>query len=305
MSLIFKMYQDSFLPEIVRLWNESANEWPGFYPQTTETFSHLIVNNRRFRPEFFLVAELYGKPIGFIHFDIVDVQPYPLSGVINALMIHPEYRYHGYGTKMLKEVIFLLERKGVMAIDAMGAWPYSSFYATMIDGSERAGVPNDQRAMIWLLDKMGFISQRKSSRMRCRLDDFNDEPEDGEQVYYQTRMGKDTWLDYAFRGWELFDHVLLSDSGKVLSRAVHARMNGQSEYEKKELHAVFGVNTPQSLRGNGYATRNLRLMLSRMHTKCNAKEAELHVYIDNFPAIALYNKLGFISLNKCTAMQKR
>lgn len=305
MSLILKMYQDNLLPTIVNLWNESASQWPGFYPTDEKVFTSLITGNRRFRPEFFLVAEVYNTKIGWIHFDIVDEPPYERAGVINALLVHPDHRYHGYGSKMLAEAVFLLERKGVHLIDAMGAWPYSSFYATMIDGSERAGIPNDQQAMTWLLDKSGFISQRKSARMRCRLESFNFEPGEGEQVYYQTRLGKNTWLDYAFRGWELFDHVLISDSGKVLSRAVHARMTGQSEHEQKELHAVFGVNTPENQRGKGYATRNLQLMLSRLRRDQNAQEAELHVYIDNFPAIKLYNKLGFISQGNCTAMQRR
>ncbi len=305
MSLILKIYQQSLLPAVVGLWNESVTEWPGFYPQTEETFTNLIINNRRFRPEYLLIAEVYGTKIGWIHLDIVDVPPYERAGVINAMLIHPDYRYQGYGTKILQEAIHVLERKGVHLIDAMGAWPYSSFYATMIDGSERAGVPNDQRAMIWLLDKCGFMSGRKSTRMRCKLATFNDEPQEGEQVYYQTRLGKNTWLDYAFRGWELFDHVLISDSGKVLSRAVHARMTGQSAYENNELHSVFGVNTPESQRGKGYATRNLQLMLSRIKRQYNGQEAELHVYTDNFPAVKLYSKLGFIPKGKCTAMQRR
>lgn len=304
MGLVFRMYQDTFLDSLVGLWNDSAREWHGFFPLTPELMQRHIINSLRFRAENFLLAEYNGRHVGWVHFDVVDQPPYEKAGVINALLVHPDYRCQGIGSKLMQEALFRLQRRGVNLYDALGAWPYSSFYAGLIDGSERAGVDERDRAMLWLMDKFEFIRQRQSYVMRAHCCEFSHQIGDNEQTYYQSRAGKQTWLDHAFRSWELFDHVLLSDSGRVLSRAIHARMDGLSEYTGREMHAIFGVHTPESARGRGMATRNLQLLLSRLNI-AGVQEAELHVYTDNQPALRLYNKLGFARTGTCVCMRRR
>lgn len=298
MGLVLRIFQDNFIPALVELWNSSATDWHGFFPLTPDIFAAHILGCPRFRPENLLLAEYMGNPIGWIHYDVVDQPPYEKAGVICALLIAPDHRCQGFGSKLLQEAVFRLERRGVRTLVGLGAWPYSPFYATLINGSERAGVPETDQAMVWLLEKYDFIPARKSYTMRTTLESFTQGPGSDEQVYYQSRAGKNTWLDYVFRNWELFDHVLLSDSGQVLSRAIHARMNGLCEHEGKEVHAVFGVNTPSELRGHGYALRNLQFLFARLRA-AGAQEAELHVYTDNASALKLYDKLGFRKLGVC------
>lgn len=304
MGMYFRIFQDDLCARAVEIWNRSATDWHGYNPLTPELFEAHIIRSGRFRAENFLFLERNGETVGWVHYDIVDVPPYPRCGVICALMVVPELRCQGLGEKLLQEALFRLQRQGARQISGLGAWPYSPFYGGLIDGSERAGVPDNQRGMIWLLDKMGFSRMRTSHCMRADLAAFRDGLHEGEQAYYQSRAGKDTWLDYVFRRWELFDHALLSAGGEVLSRAIHARMSGLCEQEGREIHAVFGVNTPTELRGKGHALRNLQVLFARLSAS-GAQEAELHVYADNAPALGLYEKLGFRRLHSCFDMLLR
>lgn len=292
MGMVFRIYQDGFAEQIIEIWNQSATGWHGFYPITPEIFKAHILQSGRFHPENFLLLENNGRLIGWIHYDNVIQPPYPRSGVVCAMAVLPEHRCQGYGGKLLQEALFRMQRSGIRSISGLGAWPYSPFYAGLIDGSERAGVPEDQSAMLWLLDKFNFVRSRRSLIMRVSLDGFNDGLREGEQAFHQSRAGKNTWLDYVFRRWELFDHVLLSSSGQVLSRAIHARMTGLCEYGGQELHALFGVNTVPELRGKGYALRNLQVLFARLRA-AGGQAAEIHVYADNASALRLYKKLGF------------
>ncbi len=298
MGMFFRMFQDDLTDRVVEIWNRSASDWHGFYPLTPELFRAHILRSGRFRSEQFLLLEYQGQAVGWVHFDIVNQSPYPKCGVICALVVLPEFRCQGLGGKLLQEALYRLQLQGIRQVSGLGAWPYSPFYAGLIDGSERAGVPDTQRGMLWLLDKFHFQRERSSFCLRAPLAGFRDGLREGEQAYHQSRAGKDTWLDYVFRRWDLIDHVLLSAGGEVLSRAIYARMNGYCEYAGNEVYAVFGVNTSPSLRGKGYALRNLQILFSRLNA-AGAQEAEVHVYTDNAPALRLYDKLGFQKVGTC------
>lgn len=303
MSLIFHMYEVGMDEAIAQLWNESLFDTHGFFPITAEFFHQNVIEKSRFRPEFFLIASDGGKYVGMIHFDIVEEDPYEKAGVISMLLVHPSCRCEEYGEKLLKEAIHKLERNGVKLIDAGGAWPYSPFYAGIIDGSERAGVAADNRAALWLFDKYNFIRDRESIIMQVDLKKHQITTEDP-LVYYQSRQGQQTWLDRVFSSWTLYDHAMLADTGLLLSRAIHARMDGLSDFTGKEIHSIFGVSTPIALRGKGLATKNIVLLLSRLK-ESGADTAELHVYADNRPAINLYERCGFHEIGRTFSLRRR
>lgn len=311
MSLIFHLFQNNYLPETVALWNASAADCHGFYPLTEDIFRRHVLWSPGFSPERLIVAGYHGALVGLLHYDIVDVFPYPRAGVISAVMVHPDYRQNGFAAAMLQEAVERLERQGVAMIDALGAWPYSSYYVGLIDGSERAGVDLRNSAAQWLFSRAGFRKRRPSLIMRAPIPPASalaEEPEllarpSAELVYCQPRDGKTTWLDRAFRHWQAFDHVLLNEHGRVLSNAIYARMDGYSEYVGKEVYSVYGVNTPEFCRRQGYAAENLRRMQARL-ASLGGQEMEIHTYADNFPAIRLYESVGFRKIGETVIMRR-
>ena len=302
MGLILQVYQDSFLPDIVKIWNETMRQQHGFFPLTENDLLTHYSSSKRFKPEHLLIANNGTHNVGFIHFDIVDIQPYAKAGVISALAISPDYQLEGIGSTLLVEAIKILKHNKISFIDAGGAWPYSSFYATLIDGSEKAGINLKNKGARWLLNKYSFKEERESLTMQYQLKEHNMTTEQNWLVYNQSRQGKNTWLDDCFRNWKLYDHALISPSGKVLTRAIYGRMTGESNYLNKEKYTLFSVATPPAQQGRGLATTNLNLISNKLKTK-GVDEIELHVYADNLPAIKLYNKIGFKETGRTVIMR--
>ena len=303
MSLNFRSYQDSLAPEIVEIWNQSLQEEYGFFPITVEQLQKHYSSSRHFNSEHIIIAFYNTTPLGFIHYDLVDEPGYERAGVICALAVIPEHRLQGIGDKLLSKAIDKLELHRIRFIDAAGAWPYSSFYATLIDGSERAGINENNHGAKWLLNNYYFYPGRKSYTM---IKELKGEPFFSilpQNVYIGSRENCSTWLDHAFRGWDLYDHELLDKDGVILSRCIYARMDGSSRYQQKERYSLFGVYTPPEHQGMGYATANLKLLCNKFIGE-GVDEIELHVYQDNSPAVKLYRRIGFKEIGETVIMRR-
>ncbi len=303
MSITFKAYNDSLIPAITDIWNKSMTEEYGFFPITPEQLKNHYNSSQRFAPERVLLAMYGDTPQGFIHYDLVNEPGYDRAGVICALCVLPEYRLQGVGDKLLSRAIQNLELQNIKFIDAAGAWPYSSFYATIIDGSERAGINENNHGAKWLLSNYYFYPGRRSYTMKKDLTmnkPFNILPQ---YIYTGSRKGCSTWLDHAFREWELFDHELLDKNGRILSRCIYSRMDGISDYQGRECYSLFGVYTPPEFQGMGYATANLKLLCNTL-TEEGVEEIELHVYQDNTPALKLYRRIGFKEIGETVIMRR-
>ncbi len=294
---------------IVELWNRAAQDLHGFFPLTRSLFVRRIVRAACFRPEHLLVARVGPRIVGMLHRHTVEEPYYTPAGVVEMVLVDPDFRRQGLADALLAETLACFVAEGVSLVDGFGSWPYSPFYATLIDGSERSGVFLDCKGLLRLFLKHGFRRTRESLLMRCSLaDNLPPLPERlaphlaKTNVHWTCRQSPDTWLDFVFRGWRLYEHALTDPRGVLLSRAITARMDGLSDHTRREFRAVFGVNTPETLRGRGWATLNLHQLLTRLRAD-GAAEAELHVYADNEPAVRLYRRLGFETVARTVALR--
>lgn len=323
MSLVFHQFQDDSLPALAELWNASAARCHGFHPLSPEDFRRHYREFPNFSPGRLLLAYAGGEggdPVGMVHYDVVDMRPYyPRAGVVSAIMVRPGARGRGLGRALLNEALARLEKSGETLIDALGAWPYSSFYVGLIDGSERAGVDCADPVALGLFAKAGFRRGRESLIMRApmapaagagagaargaALEEGLPPRLAGTRAVCRSRDGETTWLDVCFRRWRAYDHALVDEEGRELAQAIYARMDGYSEHCGRELYSVYGVNTPERWRRRGFAARNLRLMQARLAAQ-GGQEMEVHVYADNLPAVRLYESVGFKPIGRAVIMRR-
>ncbi|MBN2713935.1 MAG: GNAT family N-acetyltransferase [Planctomycetes bacterium] len=287
------------------LWNSTAFATHGFFPISEDIFKASIVKQVRFREDRLLLALDEDKPIGFVHFDIIDEPYYPLAGVIEAIGVVPEYRNCGVGSKLIELALKGIEAYKTDFVEGYGAWPFTPFYSTFIDGSERSGVFLANSPLLALFKKYGFGEARKSYVMQLKIEGtVNALPLPfGYKVEEYPRQKNSTWLDYVFREWKLINHVVTDHKGEILTRAIYGRMDGYSNYSGRECYALFGVNTPDSNRRKGLAYANLSNTIQRI-SELGGEEVELHVYADNMPAVGLYSKLGFKIVDTTVSMRR-
>ncbi len=267
------------------------------------------MNCKRFKPAGLLLARDHNRVVGMLHMDTVRNPYFDHAGVVEMICVDPEYRGRRVATNLLRRAMRIFREQGGIMLDGFGSWPYSPFYTTLIDGSERSGVFLQNPGMLRLFEQAGFKRSRESLVMRVSLGDLpaltDNRQKTARQLVLQHRRReyKDDWLDFVFRGWHMQEHCLFDTAGRMLSRAIFCRMQGPSDYSGRELYALFGVNTPECFRGRGYAYINLWHLLSHLQAS-GADEVELHVYADNIPAIGLYRSLGFRDIGRTVSLRR-
>lgn len=300
----------SDLTKVVNLYNVSMISVYGYHPVTIEQFEDRIVKSIKFKPHLFLVAHIGDDIVGMCHGAVVREAGQGDAGVIEMVAVHPKHQSRGIGTSLVLETLKLLRKEGVSYVDGGGTYPFSPFYSTMLDGSERSGPEITNKSFLKILEKMGFKYGRRSLIMRANLSaglpPLSDELQDilkASHYSVEARKAKNTWLDFVFRGWALNDSSLFdSSSRELLSRAIFGLMPGLSRFEKKNVYAVFGVNTPANKRCKGLATVHFR-ELRKYLKSIGGSFMELHCYEDNLPAIKLYEKSGFQEVGRTVSMQ--
>ena len=246
-----------------------------------------------------------GVLAGVLHANIVSDAIAGSSGVIEMLLVDRPFRCRGLGGQLLADGLDFLagQKPALRLVDAMGAWPYGFAYNSLADGSERSGVFLSEPELYRLFRRAGFMMVRKSIVMRADLSAVRLRRMPPGAVVRCAPRREGTWLDQVFRGRELWNHNLTLPDGDVLSRAVFAFMDGESEAEGRALFSLFGVSTSPERQRRGYASANLSRLMEYV-ASLGGEFLEIHAYADNHPAIALYRGLGFRQVAE-TAMLHR
>ena len=288
-------YEAAALDEIANLWNRNAIRRHAFFPWTGEFLRRVWSIGDMLSRGCLLEARQEGVLVGFIHVSWMHEEFYSPAGSVEALLVDAACRGQGIGTSLLLEGIDVLKRirPALWFVDAMGAWPCGFLYTALADGSERSGVFRNEPGLARLFSRVGFRKVRPSFVMRAPVlaGIPPPSPPEGTSVHLGQRSHV-TWLDRVFRARDLWDHVLVDRYEHVLSRAIFGRMPGESQVEGKTIFSLFGVNTPEHLRGKGWAGHNIHLLRHHIAT-LGGHLIELHVYADNTPALALYRRAGF------------
>ncbi|MCX7934930.1 MAG: GNAT family N-acetyltransferase, partial [Planctomycetota bacterium] len=195
---------------VVAVWNQSLEGHHGFFPLSAAILQARVLSVSRFRPERFLVATVAGEIVGFLHCDEVRESSYEPAAVVEALGVMPNYRRRGIAHALLAAALAMFKDRDLAFIDGGGAWPYSPFYATLIDGSERSGLFQDNAAALRLFARHGFRTARESIVMRRDLRTPLPEVALPQQMK-PVEVRRETpccWLDFVFRGWRLVEHDL-------------------------------------------------------------------------------------------------
>ncbi len=299
------------LHKVVDLYNRSCTEVHGFHPLAPARYRRRVLKSPRFRAHWLLTARRNERIVGILHADVLRPPCPEEGGVVELVAVAPEERGKGIGAELLDEALARLDREKIPMVDGGGTYPFSPFYATLLDGSERSGVDADNQAALALFTSRGFRAHEESVIMRADLEDPLGplEPDlaarrDACSVRTHPRGRLDTWLDHAFRGWGLVDSYLVDRTGGPhLSRAIYAHMPGLSAYEGRSLYAIFGVHTPRALRGKGHATVHFRKLRDHLAEQ-GAQELELHVRAHNRPALGLYRKVGFREIGRTVTLRR-
>lgn len=115
----FESYRPSFLPAIVRFWNRSFKDKPGFRPMTAPLFRSRVAGHRSFRADDLLLALDRGRVIGALHVARRG-RGRSRQGCVALLAVEPASRHRGVGSALWNLGLERLRDTGQVVV--VNAW---------------------------------------------------------------------------------------------------------------------------------------------------------------------------------------
>lgn len=139
----YRQFQNSDPPQIARLWQECQLGRGAASAVRSDAFETLNFAQPYFDPQGLILAEDDGKVVGMVHagFGTNDTETGLMleSGVICAVLVHPDYRRQGIGTELVARAEDYMTERGATNIFAGPAEPLDPFYFGMYGGSQPSG----------------------------------------------------------------------------------------------------------------------------------------------------------------------
>lgn len=163
MSVIsYRTFRNTDPPRILALWNRSAQTRGFGVVLSCDKLEHLLFSKPIFDPKGLHLALDGDNIVGLCHAgfgcDERERQLDRSMGTIAMLMVDPDYRRQGIGTKLLHRGQQYLREHGANIQYAGGLFPLNPFYLGLYGGSELPGVLDTDQSMVAFLGKRNYTA---------------------------------------------------------------------------------------------------------------------------------------------------
>ena len=154
-------FHNSDPPRILDLWNRSVATRGFGKPARCDTLEQLVFSKPYFDRAGVQLAFAGDRLVGFAHagFGCNDrcSEIDTTMGTIGMLMVDPEYRQQGIGTRLLQLGQQYLRDRGAHVQYVGALYPLNPFYLGLYGGSELPGILETDVAMTMLVTKHGYV----------------------------------------------------------------------------------------------------------------------------------------------------
>ncbi|HID21703.1 MAG TPA: GNAT family N-acetyltransferase [Planctomycetaceae bacterium] len=312
----YRRFRNTDPPDLVRLWHQCGLGRGAATGFGCDAWDLLVLSQPYFDPRGLILAWEGDRAIGFVHAGFACNSDQTglchETGVVQAVMVHPEHRRRGVGRELMRRAETYLKSAGAGRILAGPAPPGDAFYVGLYGGpvpcgflqSDAAAEPffmsigyePVQRIGVWQLDLTKHrnpVSYRLSLIRRGTRVVVQDAP-DHATWWWFTRLGRLDTLHFR----------LLPKSGD--STLAEATVIGLELYVQKWRERAVGivdVYVPEPERKKGYAQALLCEILRRIRDEYVTR-VEAHASESNAPAMGLLQSLGFTQVDTGVVYRK-
>ncbi len=193
MPLTLRSFRNGDPPALVRLWNAAGLGRGAVHGLTTDVFDHLVLAQQHFDRRGLTVAveadsprgnsprgndprgdgpQRSGRVIGFSLAGLAPDEPGATerTGVVDAVLVHPDVRGRGTGRALLEAAITSLRERGAGRIVAGGNGAESPFLVGLYGGSGPAGLLDSDPAARPFAEACGFRETGRTSILQRATD---------------------------------------------------------------------------------------------------------------------------------------
>lgn len=173
----YRSFHNSDPPLLVKLWHACRLGRGAAERFTTDAFETVNFAQPHFNPAGLIVACDGPNLVGFVHAGFgcnSDESELSFdSGVVCAVMVHPEYRRQGIGRELMQRAERFLTGLGASELYAGSARPRDPFYVGLYGGSEPAGFLESDPDAAPFCEALGYVSVERYGVYQCQLEQSN------------------------------------------------------------------------------------------------------------------------------------
>jgi ribosomal protein S18 acetylase RimI-like enzyme len=156
----YRTFQNADPPRILQLWGESGLGRGAVQVRSTEPFEISNYAQPYFDPQGLILACEGDRVIGMGHGGFGTLPDHsglnPATGVVCAVVVHPEFRRQGIGRELVRRVETYLRERGSTEIYAGPARTHDPFYFGLYGGSRPSGFFESDALAAPFLAAMGY-----------------------------------------------------------------------------------------------------------------------------------------------------
>jgi GNAT superfamily N-acetyltransferase len=312
----FRPFRNSDPPRIAEIWRDQPPQRGIMQPVTAALLEQLVFAKPYFDPQGMILAFADEKPVGFIHAGFgaseeqsaVDTD----SGTTYLMMLRADSRDTALADQLLNRAEDYLRRRGAKVIYAGGVRPLNAFYLGLYGGSELPGIlVSDPVAH----DACRRGAYREIDRVQVlQLDLANYRPPFSRtQRQLRREVSISEVASPATASWWeacttcAFDRIHLSltpaGGGDPLATAGFWDIEPLSTSWGISTAGILDLDVSSQRRRQGLATFLLSEAFQRLGNR-GILRVEAQTMQQNAPALALYDKLGFVKVDEGIVYRK-
>ena len=312
----FRPFRNSDPPRLAEIWRDQPPQRGLMQPVSPGLLEQLVFSKPYFDPEGLILAVEDDAAVGFVHAGFgANEEQTALGtefGTTYQLMLRGDHRHYALADELLGRGEAYLRERGAKVIYAGGIRPFNAFYIGLYGGSELPGVLVDDPVLGDTCLRNGYREIDRVIVLQLDLANYRSLVSRGQRMLRRELATREIYAPPVRSWWETctlgdFERLRFSVSA-VGSDAPLAEVDF---WDIEPLSTRWGMPTvglvdlhvAAERRRQGLATFLLSEAFARLRGR-GVVRVEAQTMRNNAPALALYERLGFVKVDEGVVYRK-